>query len=245
MFTLHESVLMTLAVLFLHIFYLLLYRLYSWKMSNVIRIGAEAIISRTHLIGFDVLSKHRIPKPYRISNLDEKIRESRMIHEVKVMLALKKACVPCPAVLLIDRKETTIYMQYIVGVELKRWLEARNEREVMEVSDSLGRLVGRMHMAGIAHGDLTTSNIIVDDSGKLYLVDFGLSIFTDELEDFAVDIHLLDRSLESGHYGVRELFMHSFFQGYSEVVGGDFTRDLISKIREIRRRGRYVEERRR
>lgn len=214
-------------------------------MSNVIRIGAEAVISKYCLMGFEVVSKHRIPKPYRIPNLDKKIRESRMIHEVKVMLALKKAGVPCPAVILVDRKETTIYIQYIDGVELRRWLNGRNEEEITEVSKTLGKLVGRMHRAGIAHGDLTTSNILVDNFGKLYFVDFGLSIFTDELEDLAVDIHLLDRSLESGHYGLRELFMHSFLQGYAETIGKNMTLDLISKIKEIRKRGRYVEERRR
>ncbi len=219
-----------------------------WIMvSEIIRIGAEAVISKHSLMGFNVVSKRRVPKPYRIPELDKKVRESRMIHEVRVMQALKKAGVPCPAVLLIDREEVTIYMQYIHGIELQRWLDVKNgdEREIASISFSLGRLVGRLHKAGIAHGDLTTSNILVDDSSRLYLVDFGLSIFTKELEDLAVDIHLLDRSLESVHSEIREKFMHSFLQGYAEVMGKDFTRELISKIREIRRRGRYVEERRR
>lgn len=213
-------------------------------MSNVIRIGAEAVISKFCLMGFEAVSKHRVQKPYRIPALDKRVRESRMVHEVKVMLALKKAGVPCPAILLVDRRETTIYMQYIDGIELKRWLEGGDGNRLVKVSSSLGKLVGRMHKAGIAHGDLTTSNILVDKSGRLYFVDFGLSVFTDELEDLAVDIHLLDRSLESEHYSIRELFMHNFLQGYAEVVGKDFTRDLISKIREIRKRGRYVRERR-
>jgi TP53 regulating kinase-like protein len=170
-------------------------------------------------------------------------REARMIHEVKVILSLKRAGIPCPAILLIDREEATIYMQYIDGVELRRWLDVKGEEEVINVSYSLGRLVGKMHKLGIAHGDLTTSNILIDNSGKLYFVDFGLSIFTNELEDLAVDIHLLDRSLESGHFSVREVFMDSFLQGYAEIMGKKFTRDLVSKIKEIRMRGRYVEER--
>lgn len=216
-------------------------------MDEVIRIGAEAFISKHSLIGLDVISKRRLPKPYRIPEMDKKVRESRMIHEVKVMLALKKVGIPCPAVLLIDRGEATIYMQYINGVELQRWLDNkyRDEREMINISKSLGRLVGRIHKSGIAHGDLTTSNILVDDSGSLYFVDFGLSVFTNELEDFAVDVHLLDRSLESVHSQIREAFMDSFLRGYAEVMGEEFLRELISKIREIRKRGRYIEERRR
>ncbi|MCL7382983.1 MAG: Kae1-associated kinase Bud32 [Thaumarchaeota archaeon] len=213
-------------------------------MSDIIRVGAEAVISKFSFMGFEVVSKHRVPKPYRIPELDRKVRESRMIHEVKVILSLKRAGIPCPAVLLIDREEATIYMQYINGVELRRWLNGKGEEEIINVSYSLGRLVGKMHKLGITHGDLTTSNILIDSSGKLYFVDFGLSIFTNELEDLAVDIHLLDRSLESGHFSVREVFMNSFLRGYAEIMGENFTRDLISKIREIRMRGRYVEERR-
>jgi TP53 regulating kinase-like protein len=212
-------------------------------MGNIIRVGAEAVISKSTLIGLEVVSKHRVPKPYRIPELDRKVRESRMVHEVKVILSLKRAGIPCPAVLFIDREEAAIYMQYIDGVELRRWLNGKGGQEIVNVSYSLGRLVGKMHKLGIAHGDLTTSNILIDNSGKLYFVDFGLSIFTNELEDLAVDIHLLDRSLESGHFSVREVFMGSFLQGYAEIMGKNFTRDLISKIKGIRMRGRYVEER--
>ncbi|MEN2974863.1 MAG: Kae1-associated kinase Bud32 [Candidatus Caldarchaeales archaeon] len=214
-------------------------------MDHIIRIGAEAIISRINWNGFDAVSKYRVSKSYRIAELDRRIREQRTLHEVRVMMALKKAGVSCPTVIFLDRSEAVIYMQYIEGVELRRWLEKADEKSVEKVAKDLGRMVGRMHRSKIAHGDLTTSNILIDGSGKLFFVDFGLSLFTDELEDFAVDIHLLDRSLESVHYSIREPFMRNFILGYAEILGKDFTRELISKIREIRMRGRYVEERRR
>ncbi|MCS7125970.1 MAG: Kae1-associated kinase Bud32 [Aigarchaeota archaeon] len=214
-------------------------------MDYVIRVGAEAVISRVNWNGLDTVSKHRVPKPYRIAELDKRVREQRTLHEVRVMVALKRAGISCPAVILLDRNEATIYMQYIHGVELRRWLERGDIEEVKEVARDLGRIVGRMHRSKIAHGDLTTSNILIDESKKLYFVDFGLSMFTSELEDFAVDVHLLDRSLESVHYKLRELFMRNFFIGYAEILGKDFTKNLVSKIREIRMRGRYVEERRR
>lgn len=213
--------------------------------GSVIRVGAEAVVYRVGWIGLDLVCKHRVPKPYRIPELDKKIREQRTIHEVKVMLTLKRAHVPCPAVILVNLIDAEIYMQYIEGVELRDWLSKANIESVVKIARELGRIVGRMHLSKIAHGDLTTSNIIIDREDKMYLVDFGLSIFTEDIEDIAVDIHLLDRSLQSIHHNIHETFMENFLQGYADITGKDFTEKIKRKIREIRMRGRYVEERRR
>ncbi len=39
---------------------------------------------------------------------------------------------------------------------------------------NIGRLIGKLHAHGIVHGDLTTSNMIINPEGKIVLVDFGL-----------------------------------------------------------------------
>lgn len=213
--------------------------------GEVIRVGAEAVVSRLEWNGRALVSKHRVPKPYRMPELDRRVREQRTVHEAKVMVALKRNGVPCPAIILLDRAEATIYMQYLEGVELRRALRRMGVGDVERIARNLGRLVAKMHLGGIAHGDLTTSNIILDEAGRIFFVDFGLSVFTRDEEELAVDIHLLDRSLQSAHYRLREPFMRAFLQGYAEVGGKEFTRRLVAKVKEIRMRGRYVEERRR
>lgn len=215
------------------------------EKGEVIRIGAEAVVSKTGWNGFQLVSKHRVPKPYRMPELDKWVRDRRTLHEARIMLELKRRGVRCPAVILIDRSEATIYMQYIEGVELRRRLDSLGGEEVVEIASELGEMVARMHLGGIAHGDLTTSNIILGEGGRLYLVDFGLSSITGDLEELAVDVHLLDRSLESAHSGVRERFMRSFLKSYASVAGREFTVKIVGKVKEIRMRGRYVEERRR
>jgi TP53 regulating kinase-like protein len=211
---------------------------------EVIRIGAEAIISRLEWNGFKMVSKHRVPKPYRFPELDRWIRDRRTLHEARVITSLRRLGIPCPAILLMDRSEATLYLQLIEGVELKKVLDSLPAEEVERLANELGRMVGRMHRGGIAHGDLTTSNIMLDRMGNLYLIDFGLSAITDDLEELAVDIHLLDRSLESVHHRLRAAFMRSFLKGYATAAGMDFLQTLIEKVKEIRSRGRYVEERR-
>ena len=211
---------------------------------EVIRVGAEAIVSRLEWNGFKMVSKHRVPKPYRFPELDRWVRDRRTLHEARVITSLRRLGIPCPAILLMDRSEATLYLQLIEGVELKKALDSLPVEEVERLANMLGRIVGRMHRGGIAHGDLTTSNIMLDRMENLYLIDFGLSAITNDPEELAVDIHLLDRSLESVHHRLRAMFMRSFLKGYAAAAGMDFLQALIEKVKEIRSRGRYVEERR-
>lgn len=212
--------------------------------SELIRIGAEAVISKLEWNGFKLVSKHRVPKPYRMPDLDKWVRDRRTLHEAKIILSLRKLGVPCPAVVLMDRSTATLYLQHIEGSELKKVLDKLSRESIESIAFRLGEIVGKMHLGRVAHGDLTTSNIILDEVRNIYLIDFGLSMVTDDLEELAVDVHLLDRSLESVHHQIRGIFMKSFLKGYSMVVGRDFTLKIAEKVKEIRSRGRYVEERR-
>ncbi|HDD56419.1 MAG TPA: Kae1-associated kinase Bud32 [Nitrososphaeria archaeon] len=210
------------------------------KRIQVIRIGAEAIVSKLRWNGFDLISKHRVPKPYRIPELDRWIRDKRTIHEAKILVELKRAGVPAPAIILLDRSSSTIYMQYIKGIELKKALHELDPVRIEKIAGKLGEIVGKMHLRRIVHGDLTTSNVILDETEEIYLIDFGLSSVSDDVEELAVDIHLLDRSLESAHHKIRERFMKHFLLGYSKIVGRDRTLEILRKVKEIRMRGRYV-----
>src|SRR4030042_1515033 len=92
--------------------------------------------------------------------------------------------------------------------------------------------------------DLTTSNMILNGEGKIFLVDFGLGEKSMELEARGVDLHLLKRALQSTHYQFAEECFKSVMAGYRVVLGVEEAEKVLEKIREIERRGRYVAERR-
>jgi TP53 regulating kinase-like protein len=99
-------------------------------------------------------------------------------------------------------------------------------------------------MHGVIHGDLTTSNMILNSEDKIFLVDFGLGEKTMELEVRGVDLHLMKRALQSTHYQFAEECFEAVMRGYGAVLGAEETGKVLWKIREIERRGRYVAERR-
>ena len=89
------------------------------REAEVIRIGAEAVVSKLEWKGLKLVSKHRVPKPYRMPELDRWVRDRRTVHEARVITSLRRLGVPCPAVMLMDRSNATLYLQLIKGAELK------------------------------------------------------------------------------------------------------------------------------
>jgi TP53 regulating kinase and related kinases len=85
--------------------------------------------------------------------------------------------------------------------------------------------------------------MILTPESKIVFVDFGLGEKTDELEGRGVDLHLMKRALQSTHYMFWEECLKDVLCGYSSIVGAEVAEKVYEKIKEIERRGRYVEER--
>lgn len=206
--------------------------------------GAEAeLYLQTGWRGKDVLLKKRVAKPYRIPELDRAIREYRTIHEADIMHKAKKKGVCTPSIYLVDLVSSTIYMQHVKGQLIRSILPDLSLEEKKSLFHKIGRDVGKLHEEGIIHGDLTTSNMILTGRDKVCFLDFGLAEQSEETEKRGVDIHLMKRMLLSTHYQCAENCLSSFIEGYSEVMGLETTRDVVRKVEEIEKRGRYVAER--
>lgn len=213
------------------------------KQTLLIKKGAEANLYLADWHGRKVIMKKRLPKKYRLSELDEQIRTYRTIHEPQLMHEAKKAGVPTPTIFLVDKKNAIIIMEFIEGKQVKKLLTEASKSEREYLCIEIGELIGKLHKSGIIHGDLTTSNMIQNFEGKIFFVDFGLGEKTDELEARGVDMHLMKRALQSTHFRFAEECFNAVIKGYSKFFGTEFVKKVLDKIREIERRGRYIAER--
>jgi len=100
----------------------------------------------------------------------------------------------------------------------------------------VGRLIGKLHSAGIIHGDLTTSNMIMKD-GKLYFIDFGLGFFSRKLEDQGTDLKLLKEALKSTHFKIMDVCWKNILKGYrTEYPKAEM---VLKRVEDIEKRARY------
>lgn len=205
--------------------------------------GAEASLYLEQWQGRKVIMKRRLPKPYRIPQLDKAIRTQRTLREPLLIHRAKEAGVPTPIVYFVDLAESNIIMEFVEGEQIKQVLDRVDGKERLRLCRQIGTLIGRLHRKGIIHGDLTTSNMILTASGRIFFVDFGLGEYSEELEVRGVDLHLMKRALQSTHHRYAEECFQAVMDGYARIVGKNEGDSVMEKIREIEGRGRYVEER--
>lgn len=185
--------------------------------------GAEAIL---YAYG-DIIRKERPEKAYRIPEIDQTLRKQRTNRERKVLQKLAKAGIAVPKV--VSHDDTSICMQNIAGKQLKHIIE-----EKPELGRKWGVMVAKVHEQGIIHGDLTTSNILVNKD--LTLIDFGLSFFSHKTEHRAVDLHVLHQCLQSSHHHHAAKIMQSFLKGYQALPEA---KEVLARLATVEQRGRY------
>ena len=161
----------------------------SQQKLKLIQQGAEAKIlldeTKKQII------KDRIPKSYRIKELDDKIRKRRTKSEVKLLLKAGQIInVPQPVTnnsasqdelstinnkplkkevisnnsFMPKENNFQIVMPFIDGKKLSQHLDEFPLAKQKQILKQIGEDIAKLHDADIIHGDLTTSNmILVDD----------------------------------------------------------------------------------
>jgi Kae1-associated kinase Bud32 len=203
---------------------------------QIIKQGAEAILYLENFDNQTVLVKERIPKKYRIKEIDEKLRKERTKKEVKLLTEARKFGVETPP--LLDVSETKIVMQFIDGKTVKEFFYSANEEDVKRIATKIGKTIGLLHSNGIIHGDLTTSNMIMKDE-KIFLIDFGLGEFSKRIEDQGVDLNLFEEAIKATHFKLYPLIWENAIEAYKKEYKD--ANEVLMKVQEIEKRARYAQ----
>ena len=198
--------------------------------------GAEATVSRTEFLGRDAVLKTRVTKGYRHPELDGHLRTARTRTEVRVMRDARSAGVRSPVVYDADLRNGSIIMEYISGESVKKILDEHPER-ASEICARIGEMIAKLHRNGISHGDLTTSNMIIDDRDQMYLIDFSLGDTRVGLEEMGVDLHLMERAFTSAHSDLEGAFEEMIDSYRKNMPDAD---KVLARVEDIKSRARYT-----
>ena len=206
----------------------------------LIKKGAEAELFLEKWRGLKIIRKARKIKAYRVPRLDLKIRRSRTRREAQIMHKAKLAGVPTPIIFMVDVEATTIIMKYIEGTRVKEILNTLSFEERIKLCRQIGQFIGRLHKNKIIHGDLTTSNMILNEKGKIFFIDFGLAEHSNELEKRGIDLLIMKRAFYSTHYSYAGKCFKAVTEGYAKEMGEEVYSEVIERVNKIARRGRYI-----
>ena len=196
--------------------------------------GAEAVLTEASWGSVPAVRKERVAKGYRIASLDRRLRTQRTALEASLLGRARRAGVAVPRVLEVG--ERTLVLEFIAGPRLKEALTSASPAERKAMVRSLGEQLGRLHAAGVMHGDMTTSNAIWCEGGA-WLIDFGLGRASSRPEDFAMDLHVLQEALKAAHFPVLKEAWAAARAGYRSA----FPRaaSALAQLEKVERRRRY------
>jgi TP53 regulating kinase and related kinases len=198
---------------------------------KIIKRGAEADVYLIPWHKTMAISKLRNPKKYRNTTLDNLIRVRRTIHEATMLKDVKTTGIKTPFIYFFDPKRAEIIMEYIEGENVKEILSP-------EIGFEMGKYVSILHNKNIIHGDLTTSNFI-KRKDELYIIDFGLSFYSQRIEDMATDIRIIKEILSSAHIQIFYQTYERFLKGYELTTNYNFNQ-ILNVVKDIEARGRYA-----
>ncbi|TFK51285.1 hypothetical protein OE88DRAFT_1712552 [Heliocybe sulcata] len=221
-----------------------------------------------------VFLKYRFNKQYRHPTLDASLTRSRIAGEARAVLKCLRNGVHVPGIRLVDASQGILGFEWIEGKSIRMLLGggAEGEEETEYTADLLededavdspedelqslygltpdvlmamiGTEIGKMHLADVIHGDLTTSNMMLrrmfstasSSTVELVLVDFGLAYTSTLVEDKAVDLYVLERAFASTHPDSEPLFA-TVLQAYGKTMGKEWA-NINRRLDDVRLRGR-------
>ncbi len=191
--------------------------------------GAEAELWRTEYLGIPAVMKKRFRKKFILPELDERIRFQRIRREC-LMLSQARRAVRTPFVLAVDKRDCSFLMEFIPGEKVR---DLFYKGEKLGLSEEIGKKIRGLHELDIIHGDLTTSNMILEEKGELCFIDFGLAFKSAKEEDKATDLLVFKRMIYSTHPEHADTIWSGVCKGYSDEK-------VLAKVEEIESRARYL-----
>lgn len=198
--------------------------------------GAEALIFGGNFLGYNVIYKKRLPKAYRLPEIDNRIRIRRLRSEAKTMVSAWMCGVHVPELLGVNLEESTLIFREIEGPLLFIIMSVYTLEDLEEIFLKIGEEVGLLHDNDLIHGDLTVFNIIITNKIKPWLIDFGLGGISGELEKKADDLLTFYSTLKAITPNNKILFDY-FRRGYERDLD---RKKIVRQMRKIMSRARYI-----
>ena len=201
--------------------------------------GSESFIYSGSFIDNNVVIKERKSKKYRSEKLDYDLRIQRLRIEARMIKSALKSLILVPSLYNVNLSSFSLQLEKIEGQNLgfiiANSISETTESLLPKFFSDFGTIVAKLHNIEIIHGDLTPLNIIIDNDNNIYIIDFGLSYYSNEIKDKAMDLFILFGALKIYPQQNDELF-NLFLNGYKIV---NEYNSIIGIFDKLTKKGRY------
>lgn len=209
-----------------------LFNLNFWKEKNAI-IGSAIGRGTTWFVQAE-MDKFAIRHYYRGGLFGKLVKDKYLFTDIKKTrayqefsllghLTAKGLAVPKPIAIKISTNgcfySADIITEYLANSSDLNSILQQRKLSVQEYL-ALGALVKKLHRLKVNHTDLNIHNILQDQTGKFWLIDFDKCYVSENLADFSKNLARLHRSFikEQERFNInwQDCDWQSFLQGYNE-----------------------------
>jgi len=124
---------------------------------------------------------HRSVAIKHLKNIDDAGHSARLLQEARMAASLRHAAFVKVFALEEGQGGQAIVMELVPGQTLKQALAQGRlgEAEVLSIVRQIAEAMREAHDSGLVHGDLKPSNLMVEPSGQVRILDFGLAAQAD------------------------------------------------------------------
>lgn len=219
--------------------------------------GAEGRLYKTTYLLPDIpcALKYRPPKPWRHPILDQRLTRHRILSEARILSKCRRDGLRVPDVYAADEAAGWLMLEWVRGTPVRININQRlgsrtqgieDDEELKDLMRKIGSAVGKMHSIGVIHGDLTTSNMMLNPpadqidgatglEGEIVIIDLGLASGGIHDEDRAVDLYVLERAFGSTHPRAECIFsevLDAYKKSFKQAGVA------LKKLEDVRMRGR-------
>jgi Kae1-associated kinase Bud32 len=154
--------------------------------------------------------------------------QARLAKECATSELLRSKHFNVPKILHVSAPERLVFMEYIDGENLsqtiKKIASARNEdptESEFHLISKVGELLARVHSHNVTLGDTKPDNILIDNKGKMFLIDFEQATQGGDIAwDIAVFLYYCGHYLQPFYSNAKaETIAKAFIRGYLKEGG--------------------------
>jgi serine/threonine-protein kinase len=110
----------------------------------------------------------------RLKNIGDAIESGRLLKEARLAASLQHSAFVKIYALEGERESQSIVMELVRGQTLRQ-MGSVNEAQALNIVRQIAEAMAEAHDSGLVHGDLKPSNVMVEPSGAVRILDFGLA----------------------------------------------------------------------
>lgn len=113
----------------------------------------------------------------RLKNILAAVHPDTLIKEARLAASLQHTAFVKIYAIEEDDNSQAIVMELVPGITLKQWIQnqPQDHAKALSLALQIAEAMQEAHASGLIHGDLKPSNLIIEPSGKLRILDFGLA----------------------------------------------------------------------